>query len=127
MSQTNEPRSAADHEGAECGACAGATVDDILIGQPVLATSLGDHRFDDRLDDLRPAAVDDERSMLTWRLQELKRWSDVDLPVVHRVDAEVLGVRLQERLLELDERGEYHWNPLVANPGTALYLLLARD
>ncbi|MDQ1463489.1 MAG: hypothetical protein QOC73_430 [Actinomycetota bacterium] len=104
-----------------------AAVEDILTRQPVLASSLGDHRFDDRLDDLRPAAVDEERQVLAARLAEIDGWSDISLPVPHRVDAEVLRIRLQERLLELDEQGEHHWNPLVANPGTALYLLLARD
>src|SRR5207237_3499022 len=70
---------------------------------------------------------DEERQVLTRRQAELEQWATADLPVAHRVDADVLGVRLQERLLELDDHGDHHWNPLVANPGTALYLLLARD
>src|SRR5665213_392487 len=108
-------------------AFAAAAVDDILVRQPVLATSLGDHRFDDRLDDYRPAALDDERRVLAGRLSELKQSDAAMLPIAHLVDAEVLAVRLQERLLDIGEAGEYTWNPLVANPGTALYLLLARD
>ena len=108
-------------------ALAGAAVDDILARQPVFATSLGDHRFDDRLDDYRPAALDDERRVLAARLAELKQYDLAALPVAHRVDAEVLAVRLQERLLDIADDGEHTWNPLVANPGTALYLLMARD
>ncbi len=98
-----------------------------MVRQPVLASSLGDHRFDGRLDDLRPAALDEERAVITARLAALHEWDDVDLPVGHRVDAEVLSVRLRDRLFDIEEGGEYTWNPLVANPGTALYLLLARD
>jgi uncharacterized protein (DUF885 family) len=108
-------------------AFAADAVDDILLRQPVFATSLGDHRFDDRLDDYRPAALEDERRVLAARLAELRKSDAAGLPVAHRVDAEVLGVRLEERLRDIAEDGEYTWNPLVANPGTALYLLLARD
>ena len=108
-------------------AFAAAAVEDTLVRQPVLASSLGDHRFDGHLDDLRPAALDEERNVITGRLAELHQWDDVELPLGHRVDAEVLSVRLRERLFDIEEGGEYTWNPLVANPGTALYLLLARD
>jgi uncharacterized protein (DUF885 family) len=106
---------------------AAAAVEDTLVRQPVLASSLGDHRFDGRLDDLRPAALEEERRLITARLAELHQWDDVALPIGHRVDAEVLSVRLRDRLFDIEEDGEYTWNPLVANPGTALYLLLARD
>jgi uncharacterized protein (DUF885 family) len=106
---------------------AAATVEDILVRQPVLASSLGDHRFDGRLDDLRPAALDEERQVISARLAELQKWDDEALPIGHLVDAEVLSVRLRDRLLDIEEDGEHTWNPLVANPGTALYLLLARD
>ena len=108
-------------------AFAAAAVDDILVRQPVLASSLGDHRFDDRLDDLRPAALAEERAVMTARLAELHEWDDVVLPIGHRVDADVLSVRVRGRLLETDDDGDHIWDPLVANPGTALYLLLARE
>ena len=111
----------------EFEAFAAAAVEDILVRQPVLASSLGDHRFDGRLDDLRPAALEEERKVITAGLAALHEWDDVELPIGHRVDAEVLSVRLRDRLFDIEEGGEYTWNPLVANPGTALYLLLARD
>ncbi len=108
-------------------ALAAAAVDDMLAHQPTMATSLGDHRFDDRLDDLRPEAVDDEARVLSARLRELDDVDVAALPVAYQIDAQVLSVRLRERLFELTESREHTWNPLVANPGTALYLLLARD
>jgi uncharacterized protein (DUF885 family) len=106
---------------------AAATVDDLLAHQPVLATSLGDHRFDDRLDDLRPAAIETQVHMLSTRLAEMQGWPTDALPLAHRVDAEILEVRLRERIFELTQLREHEWSPLAANPGTALYLLLARD
>jgi|SRR5665213_677829 len=108
-------------------AFAAAAVEDILVRQPVMASSLGDHRFDGRLDDLHPEVLDEERKAIAARLVELHQWDDLALPIGHRVDAEVLSVRLRDRLFDIEEDGEYTWNPLAANPGTALYLLLARD
>jgi uncharacterized protein (DUF885 family) len=108
-------------------AVAAAAVDDLLAHQPELATSLGDHRFDDRLDDMRPVALDDEMRVLSARLAELDGVDLAALPIGHRVDAEVLRVRLAQRLFELSELREHTWNPLLANPGNAIYLLLARE
>ncbi len=34
---------------------------------------------------------------------------------------------LARRLFEIEELREQTWNPLLANPGSALYMLLARD
>ena len=86
---------------------AAAAVDDMLAHQPTMATSLGDHRFDDRLDDLRPGAVDEETRALSARLREL---DDVDLaalPIACQVDAQVLSVRLRERLFALTQLREH--------------------
>ncbi len=49
------------------------------------------------------------------------------LDVAEQVDLEILRAQLAKRLFALDELREHTWNPLVANPGSALYLLLARD
>jgi uncharacterized protein (DUF885 family) len=107
-------------------------VDDLLRHQPAMATELGDHRFDDRLEDLRPAAIEEERRALAARLVELDSFDQaapagVALPEPYRVDADVLGVRLRQRLFELGDSRAHTWNPLIANPGSALYVLLARD
>jgi uncharacterized protein (DUF885 family) len=106
---------------------AAMAVDDMLAHQPAMATSLGDHRFDDRLVALRPVAVEEEARVLSARLRELDGFDVAALPVAYQVDARVLSVRLRERLFELTQSREHTWNPLMANPGTALYLLLARD
>lgn len=108
-------------------ALAHQALDDLLSAQPTLATALGDHRHDDRLDDASLAALDAERRMLSSHLTALSQLDRSGLDPVNAVDAEVLTARVEERLFELDQLREHEWNPLVANPGTALYLLLARD
>jgi uncharacterized protein (DUF885 family) len=108
-------------------ALARETLDDVLAQRPVLATMLGDHRFDDRLDDLSPAGLEQERRALSARLSALVTVDEPELSPVNRVDAETLRTRLQARVFEIEELREHEWNPLAANPGTAVHLLLARD
>ena len=49
------------------------------------------------------------------------------LSAEHRVDAAMMADSLARRVFELDELREHTWNPLQANPGKAIYQLLARD
>ena len=94
---------------------------------PDAATELGDHRFDTHLPDLSAAALAGER-------QALGRWADAagaletgTLAPEHQVDAAMLANDVARRIFELDELREHTWNPLLANPGRAIYQLLARD
>ena len=49
------------------------------------------------------------------------------LSAEHRVDAAMMADSVARRVFELDELREHTWNPLQANPGKAIYQLLARD
>jgi uncharacterized protein (DUF885 family) len=108
-------------------ALASEYLDDRAERHPVLATGLGDHRFDGRLPDPSAAALADER-------RALDRWAarldaiDADaLSAEHRVDAAIMADSVARRVFEIDDLREHTWNPLLANPGKAIYLLLARD
>jgi uncharacterized protein (DUF885 family) len=102
-------------------------LDDLASRHPDIATDLGDHRFDDRLPDRRQAALDDERRGLDAFAARLTAIDHAGLDQELRVDAAVLGNDVARRLLELEELREHTWNPLLANPGQAIYTLLARD
>jgi uncharacterized protein (DUF885 family) len=104
-----------------------AILEDTLERHPEWATSQGDHRFDDRLDDRGPAALAAERVAVSRHLAALQAIDTTTLSADNRVDAEILRNGLALRLFELDELREHEWNPLLANPGTALWALLARD
>jgi len=65
--------------------------------------------------------------MLASHLTALTELDRSGLDRVNAIDAELLTARVEERIFELDQLREHEWNPLVANPGTALYLLLARE
>jgi uncharacterized protein (DUF885 family) len=106
---------------------AGAVLDELLERHPEWATILGDHRFDDRLADLGPAGVNEELAWAARRLADLEAVDTDALDTAERVDAALLHNQLLDRTFALEELRETSWDPLVANPGTAVYTLLARD
>ncbi len=106
---------------------AGEYLDDRAERHPELATSLGDHRFDDRLADPSAAALADERRALDGWGARLDALDLGGLSAEHRVDAAMMAESVARRVFEIGELAERTWNPLLANPGRAIYMLLARD
>lgn len=111
---------------AEFVALASATLEDLLRLDPVLATSLGDHRFDDRLAASGPEARAAALATCQARLADLDALPPADDPE-EQVDRDILGHHLRRAVFELAELRQFAWNPLEANPGTAIHLLLARE
>jgi hypothetical protein len=102
-------------------------LDDRAERHPVIATGLGDHRFDARLADPSAQALADERRALDGWAARLDAIDDGALSAEHRVDAAMMADSVARRVFEIDELREHTWNPLQANPGKAIYQLLARD
>ncbi len=116
-------------------------LDDRAERHPDAATGLGDHRFDGRLPDRSGQARQDERRALgdfATRLASLSAPSPGPptpgvpspagpLSAENQVDAAMMADGLARRVFELDELREDSWNPLLANPGRAVYQLLSRD
>jgi uncharacterized protein (DUF885 family) len=102
-------------------------LDDRAERHPSAATDLGDHRFDARLADPSEQARVDERRALDGFAARLETMDDSVLSAEHRVDAAMMAGSVARRVFELDELREHTWNPLHANPGQAIYQLLARD
>jgi uncharacterized protein (DUF885 family) len=112
---------------AEFARLAREYLDDRAERHPDAATGLGDHRFDARLPDSSAQAMAAERRALDgWaaRLAALDRGA---LSAEHQVDAAMMADSVARRVFEIDELREHTWNPLLANPGKAIYQLLARD
>ena len=106
---------------------AAATLDGLLERQPEWATSVGDHRHDDRLT-VGTAAHYQEASR--WAAERLAGVAGIDaarLSAQYRVDAQILANQLARLVFMIYELREHEWNPMVANPGRAIYNLLARD
>ncbi|HEX3961552.1 MAG TPA: DUF885 domain-containing protein [Trebonia sp.] len=102
-------------------------LDDLARRHPDVATELGDHRYDARLSDLTHGALDDERRALAAFAKRVAALDVAALTPEQRVDAAMLAARVELRAFELAELREHEWNPLLANPGRAVYMLLARD
>ena len=106
---------------------AGATLDGILERWPERATEEGDHRHDDRLT-VGTAAYYAEA--IRWAGERLAGLDAIDagrLSPQNRVDAQILANELTRLRFGMDMLREHQWNPMIANPGRAIYLLLARD
>ena len=101
-------------------------LDELIERHPETATALGDHRFDDRLSDRREAALDGEATWVGRRVADLTAL-DGSLSTTDEVDRDILRGALELRRFELEELRDHEWDPLLANPGTAIYTLLARE
>jgi uncharacterized protein (DUF885 family) len=112
---------------AEFAELAREYLDDRTERHPDAATSLGDHRFDARLPDPSARARQDERRALDDWAARLAAIDHGALSAEHRVDAAMMADSVARRVFEIDELREHIWNPLLANPGKAIYQLLARD
>jgi uncharacterized protein (DUF885 family) len=104
-----------------------AALDGMLDLRPELATELGDHRHDDRLT-VGTAAHYEQASR--WAGEQLAGLAAIDaaqLSPQNRVDAQILANHLARLRFGIGDLREHEWNPMAANPGRAIYLLLARN
>ncbi|MEH0841874.1 DUF885 domain-containing protein [Micromonospora sp. CPCC 205711] len=101
-------------------------VEAVLESRPGLATSAGDHRYDDRLPDLSADAVAADQGMLKEAADALSELDPDALDVEERVDHALLSALVDRELFELSEIRAYEWDPLRHNPGPLLHALLAR-
>ena len=96
---------------------------------PVNATQVGDHRFDDQLDDLsaagRQKGVDFSNKILT----QLDAIDTSKLSRENQVDALILRNQLQGDVWTLQTLQSWAWDPQVYSglAGGAIYNLMARD
>ncbi|PZF93111.1 DUF885 domain-containing protein [Micromonospora endophytica] len=101
-------------------------VEALLGSRPGIATSVGDHRFDDRLPDFSADALGSDRAMLSDAASALCEIDADALDVDERVDHALLATLVDRHLFELTEIRAYEWDPLVHNPGPLLHALVAR-
>eukprot|EP00456_Euglypha_rotunda_P089016 TRINITY_DN916_c0_g1_i5.p1 TRINITY_DN916_c0_g1~~TRINITY_DN916_c0_g1_i5.p1 ORF type:complete len:607 (-),score=156.66 TRINITY_DN916_c0_g1_i5:5394-7214(-) len=96
---------------------------------PSSATTLGDHRFDQKLDDISPAARQHQRDFCQRYLGELKKIDRTQLSRDNQVDYQLLERSLAGDLWSLDTLQEWAWNPIQYTQltGGAIYGLMARE
>ncbi|MFI5935585.1 DUF885 domain-containing protein [Actinoplanes sp. NPDC051494] len=102
-------------------------VDAILESDPGLASSAGDHRYDDRLPDLSPGAVTERVTMLRDAADALSGIDPDTFDQQDQVDHAILSAVVERGIFELTDVREHEWNPLGHNPGPLLHMLMARS
>jgi uncharacterized protein (DUF885 family) len=102
-------------------------VDDLLKLNPEFATSLGEHRYDARLDDYSLKGVEQNLKLEKDYLQQLTGIDPSALNEINGIDYEMLRSRMEASIFALEVLREYEWNPLRYNVGGAIYGLLVRD
>ena len=101
-------------------------VDALLASNPAIASSAGDHRFDDRLPDYSPGSVAAEVAMLRDAAGALAQVDADALDRQDQVDHAILSARVDRLLFERTDLRDYEWDPLRHNPGPLLHDLIAR-
>jgi uncharacterized protein (DUF885 family) len=105
-------------------------IEGLLQASPEFATSLGDHRFDDKLADYSDEAEAKELKRAKDFRQQLEAFSDLTkLTGPNRIDVRLLKDSIDNEIFGIEELKERSWNPLMYNDSLAnsLYLLVARD
>src|SRR3982751_5369593 len=96
---------------------------------PTSATALGDHRFDDRLDDVSAAGWQARLTFTELYLSALEPIDRAKLSRANQVDALLLLHDLQFDRWKYQTLQDWRWNPLLYSriAGDGLYTLLARE
>src|SRR6476469_7178157 len=105
-------------------------IEGLLQVSPEYATSLGDHRFDDKLSDYSDEAEAKELKRAKDFRQQLEQFSDLTkLTGPNKVDVRLMKDNIDNQIFGIEELKEREWNPLLYNQSLAnsLYLLVARD
>jgi hypothetical protein len=102
-------------------------LDALLEADPVWATQLGDHRFDDALPDLSSGAIEQRAALLNEALAALDGLDDAGLDSDDLVDLESLRSKVGADLWTVTELRPQTWDPLMHLPGDAIYALVSRD
>ena len=114
---------------AEFAALAEDWLDGAMRLQPVYATQVGDHRFDDQLGDLGPAGRKAFGDFTRSRLVALDAIDHEKLSDANRIDAALLRNQLEYDLWTLETLQSWAWDPQQYSQlaGGALYGLMARE
>jgi uncharacterized protein (DUF885 family) len=119
--------SSAGASGEAFRAAAASAVDDFLINEPETATSLGDHRYDDRLDDRSEVGARLRLGIYERNVVAIRAIDAESLDADDRADQAILLGALEGQIFAEETLAERDWNPLYYNPGDALYPLIARE
>ena len=98
-----------------------------LESRPAAATFLGEHRYDDRLNDVSPEGRARDLEAQREFLKRAQALQSENLDRVSRVDLRILTSAIESTIWDATVSREFEWNPMSYNPGYAIYYLLERE
>jgi uncharacterized protein (DUF885 family) len=103
--------------------------DEVLALEPVEATTLGEHRYDDKLDDVSAAGRERRLALGRDLLASVNALDASQLSRAHQVDARLLASNLEYENWKLTDLEDWRWNPTVYTDiaGGSIYSLMSRD
>jgi uncharacterized protein (DUF885 family) len=103
--------------------------DEVLALEPVHATTLGEHRYDDKLDDVSAAGRERRLTLERELIAAVHALDATKLSRAHQVDARLLASHLEYDAWQLTDLQDWSWDPLIYTDiaGDSVYSLLARD
>ncbi len=108
-------------------ALANKYIAELLKMNPEWATNLGEHSYDNRLNDYSLAGVKKEREFNAAYLGKLKAIPLDRLNKINNIDARIMRDNLEYNLFQIDTLREYEWNPMNYNVGSAINNMISRD
>src|SRR6266850_2200948 len=84
-----------------------------FAANPITATAIGVHDYDNVLDEVDATAVDKEVARLKEFRQRLAELDAKALSTDNNIDARILLENIDESLFSYEELREYEWNPMV--------------
>ncbi len=96
---------------------------------PVSATLIGDHRYDDRLDQVNRVGRESRRDTYMDFRRRLGKLDWDTLSRANQIDADLLLLDVESSLWNMETFAEWAWNPMiyVNLAGSSIYGLMARD
>jgi uncharacterized protein (DUF885 family) len=99
----------------------------LLEISPEFATYLGNHDYDNRINDYSLEGFKKELKLNRSYLDSLSLINIEDLNKNNLIDYKIMKFNLKSSIFSLDTLRSYEWNPQVYNMGGAIYSLVARD
>lgn len=99
----------------------------LLERNPESATLLGDHRFDDRMNNYTQVGVEQELKAQRDAQQSMRKIDLARLSSTNQIDYKILDNNIESMIFQLETLREYEWNTQYYNIGNAIYILMSRQ
>jgi uncharacterized protein (DUF885 family) len=102
-------------------------INSLMEISPEFATYLGNHEYDNRINDYSKEGYQTELKLYRSYLDSLAMINAKDLNQNNYIDFQIMKANLKSSIFSLDTLREYEWNPQVYNVGGAIYGLISRE